>query len=126
MSKSIEKAGRGYVRWISRAFALAVICLGARADAATQTASVTVKQINFNDFNGVPQLAVLLSDNAVYVANVVSGNECTGIPSPSIEVVKQWQSMFSAALLSGKSVRLWYTDCGSPTTHWINEVDLYQ
>ncbi len=111
------------IRLIGGAIALAVTAATLPAHAAPGVGQ-TVSVINFNFINSTPQLAVKLSDNAVYIANVVAGNECGTVPSPPMETVKMWQSLLQSALLSGKKVNILFTDCGG--FHWINEVDLTQ
>jgi len=108
-------------RWIAGALAAIIIGVSAPANAGVANAK-TIKVINVNFNNATPQLAVLLSDNIAYVANVVGGNECGTIPSPSFDMVKLWQSQLSAALLSGKTVNVNFSDCNG--FHWITEVDL--
>lgn len=119
------------IRVIRSAAVLGVVALTSLARAGSPAQGKTVSQINFNDYNGVPQLAVKLSDGVVYIANVVSGNECVAsgvtVAAPTLETVKMWQSLLNSALLSGKSVNLYYVDCGgTPPYHWIREVDLTQ
>ena len=47
-----------------------------------------------------------------------------GIAANSIDTIKAWQSLAQGALLSGRKIRIYYTDCG--TGHWITDVVLMQ
>ena len=71
--------------------------------------------------NGLAYL-VLQQGGANYEAQLVSPG-CS-LPGQSIDTLKAWQGLATSALLSGKSVRIYFNDCNS--RHWIADVVLKQ
>jgi len=59
--------------------------------------------------------------NYIGVLNTVAG--CTTY-NQTIDTLKNWTSISQAALLSGKSVKLYYTVCGGQ--NYITTIDIWQ
>ena len=94
------------------------VCLAPTAAFASQSADAppTVIEITGND------LLIQLPGGLNYVA--FSSGAPTGCFTVSIDTMKFWASQAQSALLAGKNLRIFYTDCGSPSTHAINAVDI--
>ena len=99
------------------------IAASSPALAVTSPAQATVNLVEFNN-NGTtstPQLLIQLNTSPLsnYYANV--GSTVCGT-APSIETAKIWAGMAQAAMLSGKKLNVYFSDCGG--FHFITQVDL--
>jgi len=92
------------------------LLLGALPASADATLGQPVTHINFNTAYGPNgELDVVLPSGHFYADP--GGYAGCNIPVPSADTVKIWLGLAQAALLSGKSVDIGYTDCSG--YHWI-------
>jgi hypothetical protein len=103
--------------------ALAVALIAFSAPAFASSVTKTVKQVEYRNSTATPDLLLQTSDGVNYQATATYNPGC-GVLTPSIDTVKIWVGLGQAALLSGKSVTIYFTVCGS--TNWIQDVVLKQ
>jgi hypothetical protein len=72
-----------------------------------------------------PQLIVNNSTGANFYVQtaIVTGTGCS-VPASTMDMIKNWQSIAEAALLSGKSVTFYWYDCAG--FQWIYGLSLIQ
>ena len=68
-------------------------------------------------------LLVQLPGGANYLGVVSAAAGCTA-NNQTLDTLKAWQSLTQAALLSGKSVKIYYNTCSS--VNYISTVDIWQ
>ncbi len=54
--------------------------------------------------------------------------QCAAVPARSIDTIRFWNSLAQAALLSGKTLTIYFDDCtvNGVTTHYLNDLVLVQ
>ncbi len=68
-------------------------------------------------------LLVQGADGVNYLAKINAPSGCTS-NNQTIDTLKAWQSLAQAALLSGKTVRIYYNVCSSNSQNYIAAMDL--
>jgi hypothetical protein len=110
-------------RWLRVALGLAVTTISAAAPAQTGGFyDGTLSLIEYGSDTLLLQMPSTPEGN--FVAQVDS--PCGGIPGASLDTQKIWASMAQAAILSGKSVRLYWAKCSSDGAAYITTLDLFQ
>lgn len=100
--------------------------VGANSAFATgSSATKTVKQVEYLN-TPTPNLYIQLNESPGWNYQATATYApCTGVNAPNIETVKIWVSLGQAALLSGKTVTVYWNDCGNANgPRWITDVVL--
>jgi hypothetical protein len=90
------------------------------ANADTLETCSTIKAVAYNDnASGGKQLYIICgNDNTTYSAYVAAPAAGTACPLYAADTVKAWQALALAAKLAGKSINIYWVQCGtgkSPT-----------
>jgi hypothetical protein len=104
--------------------ALAVLLGSAPAFATGPTSPIT-GGVNLVEFS--PGTLIVQSAGVNYYAQLNAATNCT-TNNQTADTLKAWLSEAQAALLSGKSVQIYFNDCG-PTgapVHYISALDIKQ
>jgi len=121
----VLKRSEEMFRRFSKGIALAgAVSLGiASSSASANTATTTVLQVQYTANGGNPQLILESSLGNYFYAQLPVPTGCSGIiAANTIDTIKMWESIATAALLSGKSLSWNYTTCGGFT--YINALSL--
>jgi hypothetical protein len=81
--------------------------------------SPTQQKVNAVEYSN-NTLLVQLADGSNYVGSTSAPAPCT---SASVDTLKVWASQAQAALLSGHTLKIYYTNCNS--TPFINTIDIW-
>jgi len=107
------------------AFAVVAVLIGAAAGTVTATAHAAVSPVttvNIVEF-GPGALLVQLTGGVNYVAQLNTQAGCTA-NNQTMDTLKGYQSMAQAALLAGKTVKIYFNVCGG--SNYISGLDLNQ
>jgi hypothetical protein len=109
----------------TRRFALTTVvfaaAVGLSLSAVAANTTQTIKQVELRVSTSTPDLLLQTNDGVNYQGTATYSQGC-GIVAPTADAVKIWASLGQAALLSGKNVTIYYTNCGG--TNWIQDVVL--
>ena len=117
MSNSTIKQFRLLPRLLAAATAIGIIVTGTNAVAGVVDGHVSV--VEYSPGNLLIQIAEVTNTN--FFAYTSVGAPCEQY-ARTIDTIKVWVSLAQAALLSGKSVRLYSENCGS--VDYITVLDL--
>jgi hypothetical protein len=92
---------------LSLAFAVAMAITAITPPAAAADVSGTVSIVEFS-----PGTLLVQSAGVNYYAQLTTGAGCTQY-NRTADTLKAWQSLAQAALLSGKTVRIYYATCNN-------------
>jgi len=107
--------------------ALAGPALSLSIVAAASTAGALDKQATVNAVEysqGV--LLIQLSDGTNYFGQVTADASICNVHNVTLDTLNKWQSLAEAALLSGKQLKIYFTNCGSPNKKYISVIDLWK
>jgi hypothetical protein len=96
------------IKLATRTFAALLVAIGlyiATPGTAHAAGGVTCS-VNHIEYDG---RLIVNCDNVSYYANI-SGTNCG---NPSLDTIKLWESMAASAMLSGKKIWIWVTDCAT-------------
>jgi len=92
---------------------------------AASTASAADKQATVNGVEYAQDvLLIQLSDNVNYFGQRTADTAACAVHNVTLDTLGKWQSLAEAALLSGKELRIHFTDCGGKK--YIRVVDLWK
>lgn len=94
--------------------AISMCAVSSGALAASVSASGGLNQVEY------PGSLMIQYAGVNYQAFLTS--PCSGIPGYSADTIKIWASLAQASLLSGKTLTIYYSDCGSG--HYISDLVL--
>jgi hypothetical protein len=118
-----------YARKLSLAVAALVVGTSVPAFAApvTSSAHLPVVQTEYNNnASPGPVLLIQLTDGVNYSATLGVA-PCTGVGgvvAPTSDTLKIWASLAQGALLSGKNVTIYWSDCSMTGARFITDVVL--
>ena len=95
--------------------------LGFSLSAFANNTTQTIKQVELRVATSTPDLLLQTNDGVNYQGTATYAPGC-GIVAPTADAVKIWASLGQAALLSGKNVTIYWTNCGG--TNWLQDVVL--
>lgn len=110
-----------FSRWISIAAAVGVISVAVPASAAFVDG--LVGQVEYPKYLMV-QLSGINYEAQLSSVNGSQGGSSCSIASNSIDTLKIWQTLAQGALLAGKQVRVYYSQCNN--RNWISDIVLKQ
>lgn len=100
-----------------------MLVLGTTAlPAFADTPGNTTNTVSILEYN-TTGLTLQLATGTNYLATMNAQAGCTAY-NTSIEAIKSWQALAQGALLSGKTVRVYYTQCSANGLRYITTLDL--
>jgi hypothetical protein len=117
MTQSISSKTRNIGALLGLAASLAIGTAAGTA-AAADTGFTTLGAVEFSQGTLLVQTAA----GSNYVSMLTAGVGCTA-HNKNIDTLKSWLSMGQAALLSGKTVKIYFTACGG--SNYISTFDIW-
>jgi hypothetical protein len=100
-----------------------LLSLGTAAvPAFADTPGNTTNTINILEY-APTNLTLQLATGTNYLATTSAAAGCTAY-NVSMDTIKLWQSLAQGALLSGKTVRVYFTQCSANNLRYITTLDL--
>jgi hypothetical protein len=101
---------------------LALVSTTSPVLAATDTSGNKQTTVGAIEYSG-NNLTIQLTDGINYLATT-NASPCSSSYSQSLDTIKIWSSMAQAALLSGKMLNVYFTQCAANGIHYVTVLDL--
>ena len=125
MLRTINQKSRGLLASLGLLAGVAVSSVAATADATgSPTTPTTVIMVEYSSY-ATGTLTVQVAGSVNYFGQVSAQTGCTA-NNQTVDTLKMWQSLAQAALLSGKTVKIYYNVCGTGSNqfNYIYALDL--